>query len=295
MSKFKKYWLDKSIGDEINFDMKIIRLNSDKIGAIQAGNWARAEDIQREIDNLKSKKKGIKKQISFTKSEENSIKKELFKSLIRKQNNPFAICTSALGEQHTDKWERCVLHLKEKFGIEKAVSDDIAYALLKDGKVDELRVKLVRDEGMSREEANTYIANLRRNIKEKSHAEEHIDEWMKDEVEGAEEYHEAAEETSNEEVAEILEEMAEDEERHQENIEEIEELEGTKKKVKKASDSEKRAIVRLAVKEAHEKESIRAAEQYVRRYRLTAAEVNEIMDAVEDEVGRHATNTWDGL
>jgi len=32
--------------------------------------------------------------------------------------NPYAVCTASIGEQHTDKWERCVKQVADQYGIE---------------------------------------------------------------------------------------------------------------------------------------------------------------------------------
>jgi len=54
------------------------------------------------------------------------------RAALEKQDDPFAICTASLGEQHTAAWEKCVQNLKDKFGkrdgaaaVEKGILFDL--------------------------------------------------------------------------------------------------------------------------------------------------------------------------
>ena len=51
------------------------------------------------------------------------INRELMKSALQKQDNPFAICTASVGRENKDKYERCVMHLKDKLGIKKDLEE----------------------------------------------------------------------------------------------------------------------------------------------------------------------------
>jgi hypothetical protein len=50
-------------------------------------------------------------------------RKDEIADAICKAGDPFAICTAALGEQHTPRWERCVQSLKERLGVETQKSE----------------------------------------------------------------------------------------------------------------------------------------------------------------------------
>lgn len=41
---------------------------------------------------------------------------------IEKQQNPWAICTETVGREDKDRFERCVMHVKERLGIQKTLS-----------------------------------------------------------------------------------------------------------------------------------------------------------------------------
>ncbi len=59
----------------------------------------------------------VEKELSvLTPSDLAKIDRELMKSALRKQDNPFAICTDSVGNQDSAKYERCVQHVKAKYG-----------------------------------------------------------------------------------------------------------------------------------------------------------------------------------
>jgi len=60
---------------------------------------------------------------NFAKSDE--MKKVIDTVDACKQNNPWAICAAQLGTSEGEKFERCVLQLKEKLGIEKSEDNSI--------------------------------------------------------------------------------------------------------------------------------------------------------------------------
>lgn len=78
---------------------------------VESGNDRAAERVQREIMRLKeriSKKQKISKAITS----------------YMKQNNPWAICTASVGRENKEKYESCVMGLKEKFGMEKEMTEE---------------------------------------------------------------------------------------------------------------------------------------------------------------------------
>ena len=197
MSKFTDFWKTnkKSVGDEMNVDLKLIHLETEKIKAIQAGDIDAENAIQTQIDEIK---RNNKRKSQLTPTDWNKINRELMKSaLMNKDVNPWAVCHSQ--NLTGDKFESCVLQIKERQGMhkdmteedcnkshpdpshdpeneypedkdtsedtKKSISDAEAKQMIRDGKVEELRVKLVRDEGLDRNKANDKIESIRRGLK----------------------------------------------------------------------------------------------------------------------------------
>jgi len=140
MSKlFKKYWdnqdsnLTKSrkrIEDLKVGDTIVEGISHDTIQSIDASGdtthvtgrnynyMFKAGDTVEVLDIEKSK------EVILLKSELDKIDKEVFKAKIQKQNNPWAICTESVGRDDKAKFESCVMHLKDKFGIKKEMDSD---------------------------------------------------------------------------------------------------------------------------------------------------------------------------
>jgi rubrerythrin len=132
-----------------------------------------------------------KPKVQFTKSEREKIRKETFKASLTKQQNPWAICTAAVGRDDKEKYESCVLSIKEQYGIskdeadpqegsgefepsitestEKAVPDEEAMSYINSGRLNDLRIKL-SDEGWSDSEIKQLIDHYQNTKKDSSNS-----------------------------------------------------------------------------------------------------------------------------
>lgn len=96
----------RGIGD-INETMpKSAKLKKNK--TVDAPTEAQEQTIKVETGDI------INKPIKFDEDFTDTEKAAIEKALLNKQNDPYAICTEALGEQHTDKWRRCVTHVQSR-------------------------------------------------------------------------------------------------------------------------------------------------------------------------------------
>jgi len=127
MSKlFKLFWTKKSVGDELNADLKLIQLDIQILAATEKGDWDKVAQLKQEIARIESQKNSASKSM-LLKSDLERIDKAVLKSklsTLTKQDNPFAICTESVGRDDKAKYESCVMHLKEKFGIKKDFADE---------------------------------------------------------------------------------------------------------------------------------------------------------------------------
>lgn len=89
------------------------------------------------------------------------IDRAIFKSQLAKQSNPWAICTAQVGRENKEKYESCVMHVKEKLGLHKssdeAVKDEIKTAYSNGITEIDALVNIAQNHGYSRGEASQLV------------------------------------------------------------------------------------------------------------------------------------------